>query len=321
MGRFVIRRLFQAVLTVLGVMLLTYLLFRVIAGDVTATFVNTKLGPEARQAWLERRGLDKPSKLFHPDAGWEFWTGKFYDTQFFHHMSETLTFSGRSYNTDETLIKIIRKRAKYSLAITVPAMGLGFAFALIISSIVAYFRGTWIDKTGVFLSILGMCIPFLGYMLLGQWVMFNIYPQGAWGLRNRANIYVPVAIAVIAGIGGSVRFYRTVILDQVNQDYVRTARAKGVALPGVLFKHVMRNCMLPILTQVVLAIPFLIMGSLLLEQFFGIPGLGDLMISSITNRDVPIITGLTFLTAIIYVVGYLITDILYAVFDPRIRLQ
>mgnify|MGYP006311438561 FL=1 len=131
---------------------------------------------------------------------------------------------------------------------------------------------------------------------------------------------MPVLISVVAGTGVSVRFYRTVILDEINKDYVRTAQAKGVPLPTILFKHVLRNCMLPILTNLITMIPFLIMGSLLLERFFGIPGLGDLMLTSITSRDVPIITGLTFLTAVLYVLSLLATDILYALFDPRIRL-
>jgi len=130
-----------------------------------------------------------------------------------------------------------------------------------------------------------------------------------------------VTIAVVAGLGGSVRFYRTVILDEVNRDYVRTARAKGVPLYGILFRHVLKNCMLPILTSLVVSIPFLILGSLLLEQFFGIPGLGSLMITSVSDRDVPIISGLTFLTALVFIIGLLITDVLYAVFDPRIRLR
>ena len=304
MGRFILRRVVQAVFTVFGVMLLTFLLFRVIAGDVSADYVNPKLGREAREAWLEKHGLDQPAYV-----------------QFTSHLLKSITFQGRSYQTEERLTSIIAKRANYSLAITVPAMALGWLGAMIISSFVAYYRDTWIDRLGVFLSVLGMCVPYLAYMILGQWLMFQIYPPAAWGLRYRGNVYVPVAIAVIAGIGGSVRFYRTVILDQVNSDYVRTARAKGAPLPAILFKHVIKNCMLPILTNLVLAIPFLIMGSLLLERFFGVPGLGDLMIDSISRRDVPIITGLTFLTAVIYTVGLLVTDVLYAVFDPRIRLS
>jgi peptide/nickel transport system permease protein len=158
-------------------------------------------------------------------------------------------------------------------------------------------------------------------MIVGQYMVFRLAPEMAYGIQPRTNIFVPVIIATVAGLGGAVRFYRTVILNEINQDYVRTARAKGVPLPSILFKHVLKNCMLPILTNLVVSIPFLILGSLLLEQFFGVPGLGDLMISSISRRDVPIINGLTFLTALIYTLGLLITDILYAVFDPRIRLQ
>ena len=301
---FVARRLIQAVVTVLGVMLLTFLLFRVVAGDVSSHFVSQKAGEQKRQDWLEKHGLNRP---WHEQFGMHLWN--------------SVTFSGRSYATEEKLTTIIAKRAKYSLAITVPAMALGWMVAMVISSIGAYHHGMWIDRAGVFLSVLGMCIPYLAYMILGQWLMFQINPASAWGLDNPANIYIPVCIAVIAGVGASVRFYRTIILDEVNRDYVRTARAKGVPLPGVLFKHVLKNCMLPILTGLVLSIPFLIMGSLLLERFFGVPGLGDLLLSSVSSRDVPIITGLTFLTAVIYVIALLITDVLYAVFDPRIRLR
>ncbi len=301
-------------------MLLTFLLFHVIAKDVTASYVSQKAGPEQRQAWLEKHGLDKP-RMSNPDARYQVWTKAFWDTQFFHFMKDTVTFQGKSFNTDEELTDIIAQKAPYSLAITVPALAAGWLSAMVISCFVAYYRNTWIDRAGVFISVLGMCFPFLAYMILGQWVMFQIKPEAAWGTDPNSNIYLPVAIAVIAGLGGSVRFYRTIILDQIHQDYVRTARAKGVSLPSILFVHVLKNCMLPILTNLVLAIPFLIMGSLLLERFFGINGLGDLMLSSVYTRDLPIITGLTFLTALIYVSGLLITDILYAVFDPRIRLQ
>ncbi|MCD4824541.1 MAG: ABC transporter permease [Phycisphaerae bacterium] len=247
--------------------------------------------------------------------------GQSWNSQFGWHMWKCLTFQGKSWRHKTSLWKIISGKAKYSLSLTIPGLALGWLGAMIVSCFVAYYRGTWIDHVGVFLCVLGMCIPFLAYMILGQWIMFERCPKAAWGLANTSNIYVPIIISLIAGLGGSVRFYRTVILNEVRQDYVRTARAKGVALPNILFQHVLKNCMLPILTNLVLAIPFLIMGSLLLEKFFGIPGLGDLMVSSITDRDVPIITTMTFLTAIIYVLGLLLTDILYAVFDPRIRLR
>jgi peptide/nickel transport system permease protein len=247
--------------------------------------------------------------------------GNIWNSQFVWHLSDSVTFQNRSYKTKQLLLDIIKKRAKYSLAISIPAMALGWFLAMAVSSLVAYYRGRMLDKMGVFICVLGMCIPYLVYMIAGQRLIFEIAPTAAWGLHNKVNIYIPVGIAVIAGLGGSVRFYRTIFLDEIGRDYVRTARAKGVPLRGILFRHVLKNCMLPILTSLVVSIPFLIMGSLLLEQFFGIPGLGSLMLSSVSDRDVPIISGLTFLTAVIYVIGLLITDVLYAVFDPRIRLK
>lgn len=441
MGRYVVRRLIHSVLTVFGVMLITFILFRVVAGDVSVAYVNQKLGSEARYAFYEKHKLDRPavinvhrriefvdrtegqtvfairdahrsqlarglelhlvsveaddgaSKLaqagrlvgrlsasasigkltehaptIDPESSGDttplleftlsdsttfsvgidglstcgdlmdrvnqapgndgrlvarlsHWSvGDLFDAQFFWHLRENLTFSGRSYATDETLLEIISERAKFSLALTIPAMALGWLVAMVISVFVAYYRDTWIDRVGVFLSVLGMCVPYLAYMLLGQLIMFKIAPQMAIGLSHPLSIYVPVGISVVAGTGAAVRFYRTIILDEISRDYVRTARAKGVSLPTILFVHVLRNCMLPILTNLISTIPFLIMGSLLMERFFGIPGLGDLMLTSITSRDVPIITGLTFLTAVLYVFSLLLTDILYAVFDPRIRL-
>ena len=318
MGAYVRRRLLQAALTVFGVMLLTFVLFRVIAGDVSAQYLGPRATEQDRQRWLAQRGLTKPVfvDLHHAP-----WSKAFWDSQFVNHLVDSVTFGGRSFRTHERLRDIIAKRASYSLAISVPALAAGWVAAMVISLFVAYYRDTWLDRTGVFLSVLGMCVPFLAYMILGQWLVLKILPSAAWGLRHTTNIYVPVAIAVIASLGHNVRFYRTIILDEVRRDYVRTARAKGAPLPNILFGHVLKNCMLPILTNLVTAVPFLILGSLLLETFFGIPGLGEQMISSITNRDVPIIAGLTFLTAVIYVLGYLVTDILYAVFDPRVRLQ
>lgn len=445
MTKYIFRRLLQAVFTVLGVMLLTFVLFRVIAGDVSTAYVNQKLGMEARQAFYERHKLDRPgvfnfhrrmiladntvgthtyeiqdingslaakalnlhlspvdtasktpigkpalqragrlvfglssqtplssmtdgkplmsahgtnvppalrivlsdgtiltieltnlntcgdfmkavtscpgnnNKLTARISSWSL--ANLFDSQFFWHLWENITFQGRSYATNQSVLEIMGERGKFSLSITVPAMVLTWLFAMVVSCFVAFYRDTWIDRFGVFFTVLGMCIPYLAYMLLGQWIMFRIAPAYAAGLAHPSSIYVPVFIAVAAGLGAEVRFYRTIILNEINKDYVRTARAKGVPLPSILFLHVLKNCMLPILTDLITTIPFLILGSLLLERFFGIPGLGDLLLTSITSRDVPIITGLTFLTAVLYVISLLITDILYAVFDPRIHLQ
>jgi peptide/nickel transport system permease protein len=247
------------------------------------------------------------------------WTDLF-DSQLTDHMVKSVTFQASSLILKKKLTAIIAQRAPASLALTIPAMAAGWFLAMIISSFVAYYRGTILDKVGVFLSVLGMCIPFLAFMIYGQWLMFTIAPKRAYGLAYKSNVYLPIAIMVIAGLGASVRFYRTVILDQVHQDYVRTARAKGASLPTVLFKHVLKNCMLPILTNLILSLPYLIMGSLLVETYFGIPGLGDLLLTSINGRDEPVVNAMVFLTAIVYTSGVLLTDISYAVFDPRIRL-
>jgi len=304
MFRYIFRRLIQSSLTIFGVMLITFLLFNVIAGDVAGQYLGPKAKKTQKQAFLEKHDLNLPA-------------GKAFAV----HLKKCITFSGKSFETEQTVGEIIAGKAKYSLAITIPSMAIGWLLAMITSCFVAYYRGTWIDRGTVFMSVLGMCIPFLAYMIVGQWAIFKTVPEMGYGLRYTGNIYIPVGISVIAGLGMNVRFYRTVILNEIHQDYVRTARAKGAPLPDILFKHVLKNSMLPILTNLVLAIPFLILGSLLLEKFFGIPGLGDLMVTSITKRDLPIINGLTFLTAIIYVIGLLITDILYAIFDPRIRLK
>ena len=249
------------------------------------------------------------------------WTDVF-EAQFWPYLTKSATFQTRSLKYNKKLTEIIRERAPYSLALTVPAMAIGWMAAMIISCFVAYYRDTLIDKLGVFLSVLGMCVPFLAFMIIGKYIVTEISPQHAHGLTTgRGNIYIPIFIMVVAGLGGSVRFYRTVILNETNQDYVRTARAKGASVTAVLFKHVLNNCMRPILTNLILAIPFLIMGSLLVESYFGIPGLGDLLLTSFRDGDEPILNGLVFLTALIYTIGLLLTDLSYAIFDPRIRLR
>jgi len=445
---FIRRRLVQAVFTVFGVMVLTFLLFRVVAGDIAAAHVGEKATEQVKADWRHRYGYDRPwvlnvhrrlmlvdhtagdsylrvedgkesritgqlalipsdddvrvrvgryvlglgrdspvARLMPPPpkgkpapstasapappevlvlkltSGYTFSvdlagaatcgalidrindhpdnrdpkTGslrveakvsklslsprRMFDSQFVDHLYKSVTFQAVSLVHKEKLTRIIRQRAPKSLALTVPSLALGWTFGLIVACLVAYFHDTLIDKVGVFLTVLGMCVPFLAFMIYGQWLIFAIAPKAAYGLEQPANIYAPILIMVIAGLGGSVRFYRTVILDETNRDYVRTARAKGVPLPGVLFKHVLKNCMLPILTNLVTAIPFLIMGSLLVETYFGIPGLGDLTLSSINGRDEPILSGMVFLTALIYTLGILVTDLSYAVFDPRVRLR
>ncbi len=315
---FVMRRLGQAAVTIFGVLLLTFVLFRVIAGDISANYVSPDAPPAARERFYRRHGLDRPLLI---DTSKPIASAAFWDSQFTRHVVSSVTFRATSYATGESVGSIIAARAPYSLALTMPAAAMGWLLAITIALLAAHYRNTWVDRVGVTASVAGMCVPLLAYMIVGQWLMFRIAPGSAWGVRHVSNIYLPVAIAVVASLGRNVRLYRTIILEEVNRDYVLAARAKGASSSRVLLGHVLPNCMLPILTQLVMAIPFLIMGSLLLESFFGIPGLGGQLVASISRRDVPIVTALTFLTAVLYVTGLLVTDILYAVSDPRVRLR
>lgn len=247
----------------------------------------------------------------------------FFNSQFFRHLYTSITFQSKSFKDDKSLTAIIADHGPYSLAIQLPALALEWLIGLVIACYVAYYRGSTADKIGVFVSVLGMCIPYLAILILGQWFMFQVASghYATFSLIYPASIYVPVLLMVLAAIGGNVRFYRTIILDETGRDYVRTARAKGVPLPSILFKHVLKNCMLPILTSLISTIPFLILGGLLVERIFGIPGLGDLMITSINNGDEPIMNGLVFLTSLVFCLAVLATDVCYAIFDPRIRLK
>jgi len=315
---YILRRLLQAAATVFGVMLLTFVLFRLIAGDVSGQYLSAHATDSDRQQWRSEHGYDRPVL-----ADWRRGptSAAFWDSQFFGHLADSVTFRGRSFQTSETVGEILRRRGPYSLAIALPTIAVGWTLALAIALTAAAYRNRWPDRLVTVSSSLGMCVPFLAFMMVGQWVVFRFAPQAAWGLHTRGSIYIAAAVAVAASLGRNVRFYRTLIGQALGDDYVRTARACGASTGRVLLGHVMPNCLPALLTDLAMAVPFLVMGSLLLESFFGIPGLGDLLISSVANRDVPVIAGLTFCLATLLVVGQLVADIACAAVDPRIRLR
>jgi peptide/nickel transport system permease protein len=214
-----------------------------------------------------------------------------------------------------------------SLSLMVPAFFLTTILSVVIGLWVAYYRGRAIDRIVVILCVFGMSLPMLGYILFGQyffayklgWFPISGY-EAAWPDRIQY-ILMPMFIFVIVSLGYDVRFYRTAILEETTEDYVRTARAKGLSEPLVFFRHVLRNSMVPILTNIVIEIPLLILGAFLLESFFGIPGLGSITIDAVHNSDFPVIKAMTTLVAFLYILGNLATDILYTVVDPRVRLK
>jgi len=305
----IIRRLLYTIPIVFGVLLLTFVLFSLIGGDPSIEMAGKNATAETIAEIRAEYGLDKPLFL-----AW--------DSQFINHFKKALTFRFGRARDRELIIEKILRGAGPSLSLMVPMFLCTLAISISLALVVAFVRGSKWDTVIVLICVAGMSLPYLSFILFGQY--FLAYKLGWFpvffspGLSTAQYVALPVIIGIIAGLGGNLRFYRTVMLDEMRNDYVRTAFAKGLTTRKVLFKHVLKNAMMPIITQVVLAIPFLFLGSLLLERFFGIPGLGYLMVEAIGARDYFVINAMTYISAILFVVFNLITDICYALVDPRV---
>jgi peptide/nickel transport system permease protein len=274
---------------------------------------------QLKQHWLA--GLFK-QRLSEGHIG-RAWAMLDFDSQFFNHFKSAVAFHfGRALDREKISEKILRGVGP-SLCLMVPmfigTMVISISFALI----VAFLRGTVWDHLIVILCVAGMSIPYLSFIIFGQYFFaykLDWFPIFYAPDRPMAySVILPVLIGVVAGLGTNLRFYRTIMLDEIRNDYVRTAFAKGLTARRVLFKHVLKNAMIPIVTNVVLSIPYLILGSLLLERFFGIPGLGYLMIEAINARDFFVLNAMTFILALLIAVFTLLTDICYAWVDPRVK--
>ncbi len=326
MKQYILRRLLNVIPILFGVMTITFVLFNVVGGDISSEIAGKAASKETIAEIRHEYGWDKPLILNWSALGKGDIRG-FFDSQYMHHLWNSATFNfGTSLRDRRPISETIATGAIPSLSLTVPMFLIGLTTALSISLLVAYVRGSWIDRSLVFVTVLAMSMPYLSYILIGQWLFaykLEWFPVFGYepGINKIYYIALPVMIGVISGLGGSIRFYRTVILDEIHADYVRTARAKGASQTRVLFKHVLKNALIPVITQVVLAIPFLFLGSLLLERFFGIPGLGYLTIEAINARDYPVINAMTYIGAILYIFGLIMTDICYALVDPRVELQ
>ena len=309
MSVYIIRRLLYTIPIVFGVLLLTFILFTVVGGDISFEIAGKNATPETIQEIREEYGFNKPLVF-----SW--------DSQFVRHFKNALTFDfGRALDREPVIDKI-KRGVGPSLGLTVPIFFGEVIISVAIALFVAFLRGTIWDIAAVLLCVAGMSIPYLSFILFGQyflaykWGLFPVFFSPDLSIPQY--VALPVIIGIVTGLGSNVRFYRTVMLDEIRSDYVRTAFAKGLDAKRVLFKHVLKNAMIPILTQVVLAIPFLFLGSLLLERFFGIPGLGYLMVEAIGARDYFVINAMTYISAILFVIFNVITDVCYALVDPRI---
>lgn len=309
MTTYIIRRFLYTIPIVVGVLLLTFVLFSVVGGDISIELAGKGATAETIQEIREEYGLNKPLFL-----SW--------DSQFIDHFKSAMTFDFGRARDRELVVDKIKRGVGPSLALTVPMFFGVITISVSLALVVAFVRGTVWDVSAVIICIAGMSLPYLSFILFGQyflayrWGLFPVFFSP--DLAMPQYVALPVLIGITAGLGGNLRFYRTVMLDEMRSDYVRTAFAKGLSTRKVLFKHVLKNAMIPIITQVVLAIPFLFLGSLLLERFFGIPGLGYLMIEAIGARDYFVINAMTYISAILFVVFNIITDVCYALVDPRI---
>lgn len=317
MTAFIIRRLLYTIPIVFGVLLLTFFLFSVIGGDISYQIAGKNADAQTIAEIRHEYGLDKP--LFIGPKGNRL------DSQFFHHFFKAVTFQFGYDLNRELIIERIARGVMPSLALTVPMFIGTLAISIALALVSAFMRGSALDAILVVVCVAGMSIPYLSFIIFGQYVfayqldwfpIFYVPDKPIWH-----SVALPCLIGIAAGLGGSLRFYRTVMLDEMRNDYVRTAFAKGLSVSSVLFKHVLKNAMIPIVTNVVLSIPYLVLGSLLLERFFGIPGLGDLMVQAINSRDYFVLNAITYMMSLLIVIFTLLTDLCYAWVDPRVSLE
>jgi len=324
MFAYIIKRLLYAIPILIGVNLITFMLFFMVNSpdDMARAQLGAKqVTPQMIEAWKEQRGYDKPLFINKNAGGISTVT----DTLFVQESLKLFSFNFGISDSNRDIGSDIRERMGPSLAIALPTFLIALITNISLALLLVLFRGSTLDTSMMIVAVMIMSISGLFYIIAGQvlfskmwhWVPISGYESG-WG--SVKFIILPVMIGVFAGIGAGVRWYRSIFLEQINQDYVRTARAKGLSELRVLFGHVLRNGMLPILTGVVVVIPTLFMGSLIMESFFGIPGLGSYTIDAINSQDFAIVKAMVFLGSVLYIIGLILTDISYTLFDPRVKL-
>ena len=326
MTAYLLRRIFYAIPILIGVNLITFALFFMVnrPDDMARMQLGVKrVTPEAIAQWKAARGYDKPLFLNDDASG----MAQVTDTIFFEKSARLFAGDfGRSEDGRE-IGREIRDRMGPSLAIAVPTFIISLGLTVSLALFMVLFRGRWLDRVGVVICVGLMSISSLFFIIGGQFLFARVLqlvpisgyssnPLIAWPF-----LILPVCVAVVASVGSSTRWYRTLFLEEIAKDYVRTARAKGLSDGVVLFRHVLRNGLIPILTGVVVVIPSLFMGSLLLESFFGIPGLGSYTIDAIAAQDFAVVRAMVFLGSVLYLIGLILTDLSYTLVDPRIRLK
>lgn len=308
---YIFRRLLYVIPVLLGVCLIIFVLFNMVAPDPAYTLLGKHATVKQIAELHHELGMDKPYLMQYLDT-----------------VKTAFTFNfGYSWTSKQNIWEMIKLGAGPSISITGPIFVISNIIAIVVALFVAFNRGKFVDKFVLIVSIASMSIPSLAVVLFGQW--FFAYKLGWFEISGYdygfpgflPYVILPVFLYICIFFGAETRFYRTVILDEAYQDYVRTARSKGLSEIKVMLKHVLKNSMIPILTHIIIQIPSLILGLLFAESFFSIPGLGSMTINAINNSDFPVIKAMTILSAVGFIVFNVITDVLYTVVDPRMKLK
>jgi peptide/nickel transport system permease protein len=322
---YIFRRLMYGVLILIGVNVFTFVLFFAVntPDDMARLAIGgQRVSADAIEKWKVDRGYDKPLFVNTEASG----LNKYTDTIFYQRSVPLLKFDFGASDEGRDIGREIGVRMWPSLALAIPTFILGLLVSVAFSLSLVFFRTTRLDFWGVVLCVFMLSISGLFYIIAGQWLFSKIlrlvpYSGFAWGWDAVKFLALPILVAIIARLGPEARFYRSIFLEEIGKDYVRTARARGLSERVVLFKHVLRNAMLPILTGTVSALPLLFMGSLIAESFFGIPGLGSYTIDAIGAQDFSVVRAMVFLGASLYIVGLILADISYTLADPRVRFE
>ena len=325
MLNYIVRRVGYGVLILIGVNIFTFLLFFTVntPDDMARMNIGGKrVTQDAIEKWKVERGYDKPLFLNGAGEGMQ----KLTKTIFYERSVQLFAFDFGASDSGRDIGYELRTRVGPSLALAVPTFILGIVVVIAFSLLLVFFRNTYLEFWGFTVAVFMMAISALFYLLLGQFLfsrLLKLVPisgfAGGWALV--VFLALPVLIGIVSRLGSEALFYRTMFLEEIGKDYVRTARSKGLSETVVLFRHVLRNAMLPILTSTVAVLPLLFLGALIMESFFGIPGLGSYTIDAINAQDFAVVRSMVFVGSALYIVGLILTDISYTVADPRIRLS
>ncbi|UGA37134.1 ABC transporter permease [Chromobacterium haemolyticum] len=312
MSAFIIRRILQMIPTLLGVMLLVFTLFTLVGGDPSLVLAGKHLTPDVLANIRSQLGLDKSL----PEQFWLF-------------VKQVLTLDfGTSWSTQQPVSDIIGSRVGPSLTLTGAMLVVDLLIAIPLAALVAYFRGGLTDHIVTIACTVAMSVSALVYIIAGQYFLafkMGWFPVRGWGDSFWINLFVyvplPLLMGLMVSLGPDIRFYRSFFVEEIGQDYVRTARAKGLSERTVMLKHVLRNALIPVVTSVMMSLPYMLIGALVLESFFGIPGMGNEVVMAVNKSDFPVIKAITIYIAIATMVFNLLGDLVYKLIDPRVQLK